>query len=83
MASGSISSPYSRPRRKSSARAAPIPAASRGAPSAPSMTFSSTVKGGTSMKCWCTMPMPARIASLALRIETGRPSIRISPASAS
>ena len=28
--------------------------------SAPSMMFSATVKTGTSMKCWCTMPMPAR-----------------------
>ena len=26
----------------------------------PSMTFSATVKTGMSMKCWCTMPMPAR-----------------------
>ena len=25
----------------------------------PSMTFSATVKTGMSMKCWCTMPMPA------------------------
>ena len=24
------------------------------------MTFSATVKTGTSMKCWCTMPMPVR-----------------------
>ena len=31
--------------------------------SAPSMMFSATVKTGTSMKCWCTMPMPAAIAS--------------------
>ena len=29
-------------------------------PSAPSITFSSTVNGSTSMKCWWTMPMPAR-----------------------
>ena len=27
------------------------------------MTFSATVNTGISMKCWCTMPMPARIAS--------------------
>ena len=27
------------------------------------MTFSATVKTGTSMKCWCTMPMPAAMAS--------------------
>ena len=30
----------------------------------PRVTFSATVNGGTSMKCWCTMPMPALIASL-------------------
>ncbi len=29
----------------------------------PSMRFSATVKTGMSMKCWCTIPMPARIAS--------------------
>ena len=29
----------------------------------PSMTFSATVNTGMSMKCWCTMPMPAAIAS--------------------
>ena len=40
-------------------------AASRAPPSAPSMTFSSTVNGSTSMKCWWTMPMPAAIASCA------------------
>ena len=32
------------------------------------MTFSATVKTGTSMKCWCTMPMPAAMASRGLRI---------------
>ena len=35
--------------------------------STPSTTFSATVNTGTSMKCWCTMPMPAWIASLASR----------------
>ena len=29
----------------------------------PSMTFSATVNTGMSMKCWCTMPMPAAMAS--------------------
>ena len=37
---------------------------SSASPSAPSMTFSSTVKFSTSMKCWCTMPMPTAMASL-------------------
>ena len=31
--------------------------------SVPSMTFSATVKTGTSMKCWWTIPMPAAMAS--------------------
>ena len=31
--------------------------------SRPSTTFSATVSVGTSMKCWCTMPTPAAIAS--------------------
>ena len=47
------------------------------------MTFSSTVKCSTSMKCWCTMPMPARdrVARLSV-IAIGLPSMRISPLSA-
>ena len=50
--------------------------------SAPRTTFSSTVKGSTSMKCWWTMPIPARIAARLSGIGVGRPSMRISPASA-
>ncbi len=42
---------------------------SRTPPSAPSMTFSTTVSVSTSMKCWCTMPMPAAIASAGERME--------------
>lgn len=39
----------------------------RGLPgSRPKTRFSSTVKGSTSMKCWWTMPMPARMASVGL-----------------
>ena len=33
----------------------------------PSTMFSATVMTGISMKCWCTMPMPAPIASAARR----------------
>ena len=47
---------------------APAPSASVMPPSAPSSRFSSTVNGSTSMKCWWTMPMPARIASSGLWI---------------
>ena len=34
-----------------------------------------------SMKCWCTMPIPSRIASFGLLILTGSPLTRISPSS--
>ena len=47
----------------------------------PSVTFSATVKTGTSMKCWCTMPMPAAIASFGEWKLAGLPSMRISPSS--
>ena len=35
--------------------------------------FSATVITGISMKCWCTMPMPASIASLAEENEVFLP----------
>jgi hypothetical protein len=38
------------------------------------MTFSSTVNGSTSMKCWWTMPIPAAIASSEERIRH-RPAV--------
>src|SRR5580692_8457836 len=47
----------------------------------PSVTFSATVKTGTSMKCWCTMPMPAAIASRGEPNLAGLPSSRMSPSS--
>ena len=53
----------------------------RGAAPTPSTTFSATVITGISMKCWCTMPIPASIAFRGELILTGFPSIRISPAS--
>src|SRR3954447_16265288 len=49
--------------------------------SAASTMFSATVMTGISMKCWCTMPMPASMASAEECIRTGRPSTRISPSS--
>ena len=33
-----------------------------GAETAPRMMFCRAVKRGTSMKCWCTMPLPSRLA---------------------
>ena len=50
--------------------------------SLPSMTFSATVKTGTSMKCWWTMPMPAAIASPGPAKCWTSSSSRISPSSA-
>ena len=50
--------------------------------SCPSMTFSATVKTGMSMKCWCTMPMPAAMASPGPRKCWTASSRRISPSSA-
>ena len=47
-------------RRRSSARSA-------------STMFSATVITGISMKCWCTMPIPASIASFGERIATACP----------
>ena len=41
--------------------------------SSPRMTFSATVKTGMSWKCWCTMPMPAAMASAELANSTGSP----------
>ena len=63
------------------ARLAPVEEAGRPASSMPSVTLSATVKTGTSMKCWCTMPMPAAIASRGEPNLAGSPSIRISPSS--
>src|SRR5262249_17342341 len=68
------SRPSRRARRRSSRP-------TRSACSMPSVTFSATVKVGTSMKCWCTMPMPAAIASDGEPSRAGSPSMRISPSS--
>ena len=43
--------------------------------------FSATVMTGMSMKCWCTIPIPASIASLADENETVFPFMTISPSS--
>ena len=44
--------------------------------------FSATVITGISMKCWCTIPIPLRIASFAEENLTGFPLTLISPSSA-
>src|SRR4051812_14002561 len=67
----------SRMRRRAVARSSRPPLVG----SLPRTTFSRTVKLSASMKCWCTMPMPAAIASLGLRKCTSRPSTRMCPSS--
>ena len=80
-ASGSTGSPVtcsssaSRSRTRSSRSRRPLPSR------VPSATFSATVRLGTSVKCWWTMPMPAATASRALRHRLRSPSTRTSPAS--
>ena len=44
-----------------------------------SMMFSATLKVLTSLKCWCTMPMPSACAVAGLSMVVGRPSISIDP----
>ena len=52
-----------RPARRSAGPPRPGPGASRREEGRPSAMFSATVKVGTSMKCWCTIPIPRRMAS--------------------
>ena len=41
--------------------------------SMPRIMFSITVRDGTSMKCWCTMPMPIRMAAVGEAITVFSP----------
>src|SRR5690242_9233914 len=45
------------------------------------MTFSATVRLSASMKCWCTMPIPAAMASFGERKCSSRPFTVIVPSS--
>ncbi len=45
----------------------------------PSATFSATDSSGTMDSSWCTMPIPAAMASRAERKRTGAPPTRIVP----
>ncbi len=47
----------------------------------PNTIFSATVRDGTSLKCWCTIPIPSRRASLEEAIFTVFPSSCIVPSS--
>jgi two-component system chemotaxis response regulator CheY len=50
--------------------------------SVPSITLSSTLRLSASVKCWCTMPMPAASAARAGRAAAARPKTSMRPASA-
>ena len=81
-ASGSMASLYE---RESSATRFSAASRSKNTPSrvgslARTM-FSATVITGISMKCWCTIPIPLRIASFADENVTGSPLSLISPSS--
>ena len=80
-ACGATASPYLRDssRTRSSAAGMSIATPLRG--SAARTMFSATVITGISMKCWCTMPICASMASDGDVKRTARPSSRISPAS--
>ena len=51
--------------------------------SVPSITLSSTLRLSASVKCWCTMPMPAASAALGWPGCKGWPNTSMQPASAS
>src|SRR6202050_340795 len=81
-ASGSTSRPYRWDSSRTSRRVLRRSSSPDGRVSSmPSVTFSATVNTGTSMKCWCTMPMPAAMASFGEPNRTAWLSIRISPSS--
>jgi hypothetical protein len=44
-------------------------------------TFSATVRAGTEVKCWCTIPMPSTRAARGLATRRTAPLTMISPAS--
>ena len=75
--------PVSRIRTLSLARTLARACGKYQAGSAPSITLSSALKVSTSMKCWCTMPMPRAIASCESVIRAGLPPTSMVPLSAS
>ena len=79
--SGSTFSWYSAASCFSTPRALDKDGRSSAPSSTPRMMFSSTVKFCTSLKCWNTMPMPARIAVWLSLMLIGLPPTRIWPSS--
>src|SRR5699024_8341575 len=80
-ASGSRSKPKRAEISRTSVRAAARSSRPPLVGSCPSTMFSATVKTGTSMKCWWTIPIPASIASPGSEKVTGFPSMTMSPPS--
>ncbi len=80
-ASSGSSMPRARP--SSSARARSGPRRSTNPVASPRARFSRAVSEGTSMKCWCTIARPRRIASRAVAGASGPPSTDTTPRSGS
>ena len=78
-ASGSTRKPYRSDRAITFSRALSIFKKPPCVLSTPRMMFSSTVKLCTSLKCWCTMPMPRRLASFGSFSCTTSPFFLITP----
>ena len=80
-ARGSMSMPNRRPSAVICASRSPKSSIPRRDGSTPNAMFSATVNGGTSMKCWCTIPMPSARASRGDWRRIASPSISTLPES--
>ena len=80
-ASGSTRKPNRSPVASRRARAAARCDDRRHSDSVPSITLSSTERLSASVKCWCTMPMPAASAAAGSPGGSGAPNASIEPAS--
>ncbi len=81
-ASGSTARPKRWPVSSSLARAAARRDSGHHSGSVPSITLSSTLRLSASVKCWCTMPMPAASAAFGWPGGSGSPKTSIEPSSA-
>ena len=81
-ASGATCRPKRAPTASRRVRAASLRVKGCHSDSLPSITLSRTVRLSASVKCWCTMPMPAASAALGLPGGSGRPNTSMVPASA-
>ena len=81
-AAGSTVRPNRCPTDTSFSRAAARRVKGCASDSLPSMTLSSTLRLSASVKCWCTMPMPAASAARGLPGGSGAPKASMWPTSA-